>query len=160
METWKQANTTTDYGKRILDLGAEAILACEPRDVSLLYLLFYIASAKTLENLISTPQGYQESRFVGGSQQVSVKLAKRLGRSVVLRSPVRRIVQHSKDVLVESDRLAVTVKAPKTTHEVSIRQLENWASSTAKSSHDTLLKVRVHEELAADLTPYVPAPAV
>jgi monoamine oxidase len=109
-ETWKQANTTTEFGRRILDLGAEAILACEPRDVSLLYLLFYISSAGTLENLISTPLGYQESRFVGGSQQVSIKAAQGLGKRVIKRSPVTRITQRRRDVLVESARALVTCK--------------------------------------------------
>ena len=44
-------------------------------------------------------------------------------------------------------RLSVSVKAPAATHEVSIRQLENWASGAAKSPHDKLLKVRVREAL-------------
>ena len=44
-------------------------------------------------------------------------------------------------------RLAVSVKEPATTHEVSIRQLEKWISSTAKSPQDTLLKGRVRELL-------------
>jgi hypothetical protein len=30
-------------------------------------------------------------------------------------------------------RLAVGVKAPKTTHEVSLRQLERWVAATPKS---------------------------
>jgi monoamine oxidase len=110
-ETWKQANTTTDFGRRILDLGAEAVLACEPRDVSLLYLLFYIASAGTLENLISTPLGYQESRFVGGSQQVSNKVAHALGKQrVIKRSPVTKIRHTKRHVVVESARAVVTCK--------------------------------------------------
>jgi monoamine oxidase len=109
-ETWKQANTTTDYGRKILDLGAEAILACEPRDVSLLYLLFYIASAGTLENLISTPDGYQESRFVGGSQQVSNRVAKALGKRVIKGSPVTRITDSKGRVVVDSARARVSCK--------------------------------------------------
>ena len=110
-ESWKQANLATDDGKKLVDLGAQAILACEPRDLSLLYVLFYIASANTLENLFSTPSGYQESRFVGGSQQVSIKVARALGKHrVVLRSPVRRIVQGRRSVVVHSDRAIVTAK--------------------------------------------------
>jgi monoamine oxidase len=109
-ETWKQNNTTTDYGRRILDLGAEAVLACEPRDVSLLYLLFYIASAGTLENLISTPLGYQESRFVGGSQTVSIKVAKALGNRVILNSPVTRVIQTRRGVTVDSVQAVVAAK--------------------------------------------------
>ena len=46
-------------------------------------------------------------------------------------------------------RVAVTVKEPATTHEVSIRQLENWASGTSKSPRDTFLKERVRELLHA-----------
>ena len=44
-------------------------------------------------------------------------------------------------------RLAVSVKAPATTHEVSIRQLERWVNGSAKSPHDILLKGRVRELL-------------
>ena len=110
LETWGQANLHTDDGRKLLALGAEAILACEPRDVSLLYVLFYIASAGTLENLFSTPAGYQESRFVGGSQQVSIKVAKALGKRLILRSPVTRISQHKGNVTVHSARAVVTAK--------------------------------------------------
>ena len=109
-ETWGRANTTTPDGRRLIDLGAEAILACQPRDVSLLYVLFYIASAGTLENLFSTPAGYQESRFVGGSQQVSTKVARALGRRVILRSPVRSISRRKGQVVVDSARAVVTAR--------------------------------------------------
>jgi monoamine oxidase len=109
-ETWVRANTTSDYGRRVLTLGAEAILACQPRDVSLLYLAFYIASAGTLENLISTPLGYQESRFVGGSQQVSIKVAHALGTRVIRNSPVFRIEQSKNGVSIESRHAVVSCK--------------------------------------------------
>ena len=110
LETWKQNNTTSEFGRQLIDLAAQAIFACESRDISLLYILFYIASAGTLENLISTPSGYQESRFVGGSQQVSINVAKALGKRVIKNSPVRRITQAGKNVTVESDRAIVTAK--------------------------------------------------
>jgi monoamine oxidase len=112
-ETWKQANLATDGGKQLLDLGIEAVWACEPRDVSLLHVLFYIHSAGNestpgiLERLINTAGGAQESRFVGGSQLVSIRLAATLGKSVVLGTPVRRIVQDSGGVTVYSDSVTV-----------------------------------------------------
>ena len=107
VETWKQANVVSDRAKDLLDLGVVAVLACEPRDVSLLWFLFYIASADSLENLISTPFGAQESRFVGGAQQLSARMARALGKRVIKRSPVRRIVQGRRGVTVESDRAIV-----------------------------------------------------
>jgi monoamine oxidase len=109
-ETWKLANATTPNGRFLLDLAIEAVWAAEPRDVSLLHVLFYIASATDgsappdVQRLINTAGGAQESRFVGGSQLVSIKLAQQLGGRVHLSSPVRRIVQHNGSVDVITDR--------------------------------------------------------
>ena len=107
LETWKLANMTTDEGRLLLDLGIEAVFAGEPRDVSLLHVLFYIHSAGSFENLINTEGGAQESRFVGGSQTVSKRVAAALGHRVLLDTPVRRIVQGRRGVTVESDRAVV-----------------------------------------------------
>jgi monoamine oxidase len=109
VETWKQKNLATDNGKFLLDVGIEAVFAAEPRDLSLLFLLFYIAGAGnettpgTFERLINTADGAQDSRFVGGSQLVSIGLAKRLSRRVVLGKPARRIEQSRSGVRVFSD---------------------------------------------------------
>jgi monoamine oxidase len=108
-ETWKQNNLATDNGKFLLDVGIEAVFAAEPRDLSLLFLLFYIASAGnettpgTFERLINTAGGAQESRFVGGSQLVSIRAAKQLGKRVMLGAPARRIEQSRSGVRVYSD---------------------------------------------------------
>ncbi|HVL95126.1 MAG TPA: flavin monoamine oxidase family protein [Solirubrobacteraceae bacterium] len=116
-ETWKQANTHTDGGRFLLDLGIEAVWAAEPRDVSLLHVLFYIHSAGnettpgTFDRLINTAGGAQEKRFVGGSQRIALALAKRLGRRVVLRTPVRRVHHDGRWVRVVSDRLTVDARS-------------------------------------------------
>ena len=108
-ESWKQANTTTDSGRFLLDVGIEAVFAAEPRDVSLLFVLAYIAGAGNedtpgdFNRLINTGGGAQESRFVGGSQLVAIRLAERLGRRVVLRAPARRIFHSRRGVRVETD---------------------------------------------------------
>src|SRR3954465_10129422 len=115
-ETWKQQNTTTPHGKFLLDVGIEGIFAAEPRDLSLLFVLFYIAGAGdesspgTFERLINTPDGAQDSRFVGGSQLVSIKAAKKLGKRVELGVPARRVVQTRNGVRVECDGLTATGK--------------------------------------------------
>jgi len=110
LETWKLANMTTEEGRQLLDLGIEAVFAGEPRDVSLLHVLFYIHSAGSFDALINTEGGAQESRFVGGSQLVSRRVADQLGRRVVLESPVRRIEQWRRGVRVTSDRMTVTAR--------------------------------------------------
>jgi hypothetical protein len=45
-------------------------------------------------------------------------------------------------------RLAVSVKVPKTTHELSIRQLEQWIAQTPKSPSETVHKARVRKLLS------------
>ncbi|MGI8922272.1 MAG: flavin monoamine oxidase family protein [Solirubrobacteraceae bacterium] len=108
-ETWKDANLLTDDGRFLLDLATEAVFAAEPRDVSLLWFLFYVHSAGnaanpgTIEHLINTAGGAQESRFHGGSQLISLTIAQQLGSRVVLNAPARRIEQSSSGVRVVSD---------------------------------------------------------
>ncbi len=106
-ETWKQENAATPNGKALLDLGIEAVWSAQPRDVSLLHVLWYTHSGDTFDNLINTEGGGQDSRFVGGASAVSRRVARQLGRRVVLRSPVRRIVRKRRKVRVESDRAIV-----------------------------------------------------
>jgi len=87
----------------LLDLVVKAVFAAESRDMSLLHALFYFNSGTGVLYLTSTAGGAQDSRLVGGSQLVSLKLAARLGARVVLGAPVRRIVQGSGGVTVQSD---------------------------------------------------------
>jgi monoamine oxidase len=94
----------------LVTLGIEAVFAAEPRDLSLLHALFYIASAGTFDNLVDTANGAQDSRFIGGSQAISIALAKRLGHRVSLRSPVRRIEHRQGKVHVIGDGFAVAAK--------------------------------------------------
>jgi monoamine oxidase len=100
-ETWKLANTVTDGGRFLLDVAITSIFSCEPRDVSLLFVLFYLAAAGdesnqgNIERLVNTAGGAQERRFVGGSQLVPIKLAERLGDRVRLNEPVRRLVTNA-----------------------------------------------------------------
>jgi monoamine oxidase len=116
-ETYKQAHSLGSGASNLLDLAVEAVFACEPRDVSLLHVLFYIHSAGnettpgTFERLINTAGGAQQSRFVGGSQELSVRLARALGKRVRLSQPVRRISQTRTGVTVQTDGLTVHGRA-------------------------------------------------
>ncbi|PHH78817.1 hypothetical protein CDD80_6188 [Ophiocordyceps camponoti-rufipedis] len=84
----------------VFDLIFDAVLSVESHEPSLLYWLSYIASAGnetapgTLARLLQTDNGAQESRIVGGTQLLSIKLAERLGlQNIRFNSPVRRIVR-------------------------------------------------------------------
>jgi monoamine oxidase len=91
--TWlAHGGCRTRGGREILEITIQAVLACEPADLSLLHVLFYIRSAGSLEALTDTEGGAQELRFVGGSQRVAERMAEELPAGVLrLSSPVRSI---------------------------------------------------------------------
>jgi monoamine oxidase len=115
LETWMQANVTSTDVYELFKAAVNAIWGGDPRDLSLLYALWYARVAGNestpgnFVRLISTGGGAQESRFVGGSQLVSIRMAAELGRRVFVGSPVRAIAQDRRGVTVVSDR--VTVRA-------------------------------------------------
>jgi monoamine oxidase len=103
LETFMLANSSTRGARFLLDLATKAVFATEPRDLSLLHALFYLHSGGGIINLTSTTGGAQDSRFVGGSQLVSLRMAGALGERVRLNRPVRRIVHARDGVSVISD---------------------------------------------------------
>jgi len=115
-ETWLEENTVTPFARFLGTLAARAIFSGEPRDLSLLFVLFYISAAGDEQNpgslvrLISTEGGAQESRFVGGAQQVPIRIAERLGSRVVLGAPVTRIAQSRRGLVVEADGVVVSAQ--------------------------------------------------
>jgi monoamine oxidase len=95
----------------LITLAVEAVMSVEPREISLLELLWYISSAGNLDNLVNTAGGAQDSRFIGGSQAIPAAMAAELGDRLVLNAPVRRI-EHSGNsgVVVRGDAFSVTAK--------------------------------------------------
>jgi monoamine oxidase len=116
--SWMRRNVRTKGGRMLLELAIEAVWAAEPEDMSLLHVLFYIHSAGSLDMLFDTEGGAQQDRFAGGSQLLSLRLAERLGESVVTGAPVRRIEHGRGGVVVHADgvtargRRAVLAIAP------------------------------------------------
>jgi monoamine oxidase len=115
-ETWLKANAVIPSAKFLFDVACTSVFSAEPRELSLLYVLFYIAAAGnasnpgTLERLTETAAGAQESRFVGGSQQVPIKLAATLGDRVALSAPVRSIALSGSRYTVTADGLTVSAR--------------------------------------------------
>jgi monoamine oxidase len=113
LETWVKANSASDKFRRLVPLATRPIFGAEPRELSLLFVLFYIAASGnethpgTFERNFDTRNGGQMWRFAGGSQQIALKIAAQLGPRIVLRSPVRRITQSGGRATVVSDRYTV-----------------------------------------------------
>lgn len=109
--SWMKRNVRTGVARDILRLAIIGVWAAEPRDVSLLHVLFYIRSAGSIEILTDAEGGAQQDRVVGGSQLISLRMAEQLGAGVVeLASPVRSIRHSEAGVTVVSDRLTVSAR--------------------------------------------------
>jgi monoamine oxidase len=108
--SWIKANEVNPEFQRLVGTAVEAIFGQESRDLSLLYVLFYLAASGdennpgTFERNFQTAEGAQEERFVGGSQTISLKVAAELGSAIRLGARVRRIVQEAKGVTVELEK--------------------------------------------------------
>ena len=102
-EDWIARNVATSTGREMLRLTCAAVWACEPRDVSLLHVLFYTRSAGNLEALVGTRGGAQQDRVVGGSALLATRLHDTLpDGTVTLDAPVSVISQDGDGVEVES----------------------------------------------------------
>jgi monoamine oxidase len=114
--TWLKANEANPDFMRLAATATDAIFGQEPRDLSLLYVVFYLAASGnettpgTFERNFQTAEGAQQDRFIGGSQLISLKVAAELGGNVALNAPVQRIIQTAKGVKVSARGLSVSAK--------------------------------------------------
>jgi len=115
LDTWLRSNTSGSAEfMAVVSAATEAIFGCEPRELSLLYTLFYIAASGneqntgTFERNFNTTGGAQETRFTGGAQTIPLRVAAQLGSRVLLNAPVRRIDNSSSGVSVFCDPFTVT----------------------------------------------------
>lgn len=97
----------------------------DPDDISLLFTVWYVAcsgnerTVGTFARNSDTAGGAQEHRFVGGSQLIPLRMARKLGDAVALRAPVTKIVQdghravvHTRRGKVVCQRVVVTAPPP------------------------------------------------
>jgi monoamine oxidase len=113
---WISENSDSPRFRRLVRAATRPIFGAEPRELSLLFTLFYIAASGdernvgTFERNFNTRDGAQMFRFEGGSELICRRLARRLGARVKLRTPVSRIVVGRGGVRVESRRYVVTAR--------------------------------------------------
>src|SRR5207247_2594784 len=117
LETWIKANSVNPDFMKLVRAATRPIFGAEPRELSLLFTLFYIASSGnedhpgTFERNFDTRDGAQMWRLAGGSQTIAFRMAdQELKRRIFLTAPVRRIVQSSSGVRVICDRLELRGK--------------------------------------------------
>ncbi len=111
LETYLQENSRSERFRELARLACRPIFGAEPRELSLLFVLFYIAcsgderNVGTFDRNFNTRNGAQQWRLTGGSQVIAFKLAEELGpKRIALNSPVRRIAHDGLGVTVVTDK--------------------------------------------------------
>ncbi|ESO92745.1 hypothetical protein LOTGIDRAFT_190244 [Lottia gigantea] len=108
-EEWDKLTMQQFYDKHVWTKGAlnfvqefvQLNVTAEPYESSLLWFLWYVAQCGGTDRIFSTTNGGQERKFVGGSQQISIGIADKLGEDcVLLERPVSKIQQDKNGVIV------------------------------------------------------------
>src|SRR4051812_22957046 len=112
LETFINEQSKNESFKKLVPAATRPIFGAEPRELSLLFTLFYVASSGnektpgTFERNFNTKDGAQQWRLAGGSQTVAFRMAEQeLKRRIFLNRPVRRIIQSGSRVRVITDNL-------------------------------------------------------
>ncbi len=100
--TWLSKNTKSRGARSLFKAAAQMVFAAEPRELSFLFFLFYLRSGSSWWRLIAADRGAQERRFLGGAQELSLRMAKLLGDRVRLETPVLSIEAERDHVRVKT----------------------------------------------------------
>jgi monoamine oxidase len=106
--TWLDTHVASSGARALLELAIQAVFSAEPRDLSLLHILFYTRSAGGLMDLVGVTGGAQETRFTTGAQTIANRMAEALGERVVLNAPVHTITQDAGGARIVSDGFTLT----------------------------------------------------
>ncbi len=107
VDAWLATHAKTALGLKYWRRLVAILFCAETTEISLLHFLFYCKSGGMMDRLVLTSGGAQEKRLVGGSQQLALELAARLGSAIRLNAPVTEIRQADESVKVIYDGGAV-----------------------------------------------------
>ena len=99
---WMSGTVLTATARDLIRLAVHAVWAAEPDEISLLHFLAYSRAAGSIESLLDTEGGAQDSRVVGGTQAISDRMAEDLGDRVVTGAPVSAVEWDGETVALEA----------------------------------------------------------
>lgn len=103
LDQWLVGQTTDTVALRLFRLIVPAVFSAEAPEMSLLHFLFYVKSGDSLDTLVSVTGGAQATRVVGGTHQISERMAAELGSAVRLNTVVTDVVHNDSGVVVNFD---------------------------------------------------------
>jgi monoamine oxidase len=108
VEEWKRQNLESEYLRHIFDQLVRTEYTIEPKDFSMLFLLYSIRSAGGFDHLINSEGGNHTLRLKAGMQTICTKLAE--GLKIYTDCQVYEIKHSSNDVHVIAEGMNVSAK--------------------------------------------------
>jgi len=110
LEAWLAENVASPRARLTIKRGIEGVFSSGPGETSFLAALFLVNSAQDLMRHFATKKTGPDRRFVGGAQQLPVKMAAQLGDRVVVNAWVSQIEFDDERVTVHAGGLTVSAK--------------------------------------------------
>lgn len=107
-DSWLTATTSDTLAQRYWRWFAAVFYAAESTEFSLLHALYHVKCGTNLQTMMSNIGGGQEAKVVGGTHQISERIAEELGDAVQLGAVVRTITQDDEGVRVDFEGGSVT----------------------------------------------------
>lgn len=154
---WISRTVFTGTARDLIKLAVHAVWAAESDEISMLHFLAYSRAAGSIESLLDTEGGAQDSRVIGGSQAISDRMADDLGDRVVTGTPVSAVEWDGETVAVEAAgrtfraRRAIVTIPPVLAGRIDWRPEMPEARAGLTSS---MLPGRVVKAMAAYETPF------
>ena len=111
LDSWLRSVHAGASTRDLMAIMARVTWGCEPDEVSMLHAVRYVKAAGGIGSMLDVEGGAQQDRFPGGTQQLAIRMAEKLGDRVVLSSPVRRIVRGADGTVVHSDAGTIRTRA-------------------------------------------------
>lgn len=91
LDRWLRSIHAGASARELMAIMARVTWGAEPDAISLLHAVRYVKAAGGLGRMLDVEGGAQQDRFLGGTQQIALRMAEQLGDRVRLGAPVRRI---------------------------------------------------------------------
>ena len=107
---WLRANIENERARRFVGIEVASVPCASPEEISVLHLAWLVKACKGLDMLFGDHGGAQQDCVIGGTQRVARRVAERLGGTIRLAAPVRRIEWSDKGAVVHADTLSVAAR--------------------------------------------------
>lgn len=107
---WLDGNTLSKPARTLLDASIAGLYTSAASEISLLFVLYQMASAGGPSFVLGVKDAAEDARPVGGMEAIHRAIAAELGDVVALSQPVRSITQDADGVTVRSEDMVVRAR--------------------------------------------------